>query len=156
MKYGCEWNEGIFLGGYFKAGSLMSWTDLCQGREGREYISRPLENGMLVRKCHIISATCEAPVYSVAAVSSRSEIRVVHRPLSRGSIFCPSDPESVGLATSKIIFWVCYVIRALETDRFLKNFLNLISIHTGSGFKAITEYATQISWGFLSSVCIGL
>lgn len=84
----------------------MSWIDLGQGRKEREYVSRSLENGMLVRKCHIISA----PVYSVAASPSRSEIRVVHLPLSRGSIFYLRDPELVGLAAIKLFFLVYYAI----------------------------------------------
>lgn len=123
----------------------MSWIDFCQGREKRENISRYLENEMLVRKCYIISTPC---VYSVAA-SIRSEIWVVHRQ----HFLIHETVNYQGWQPMKLFFfWVCYVIRALETGWPLKYYFNLISIHTRDWFKRITECAVQISWGILSNM----
>ena len=114
---------------------------------------------MLVRKCHIISTTCKAPIYSVATFSDWSNIWVVHLPLSRGSIFYIWEYESAGLTANEVIFFfsISYVIRALETGKIPKCYLNLISIQTGDWFKRITEwFSVQISWEFLSSTGLGL
>lgn len=112
---------------------------------------------MLVRKCHIISTSCKAPIYSVATFSNWSNIWVVHLPLSRCSIFCIWEYESAGLTENEVFFFISYVIRALETGKIPECYLNLISIQTGDWFKRITGwFSVQISWEFLSSTGLGL